>query len=228
MKTLCIDIGGSGIKAMVFDENGQAVTERSRIPTPQPALPSAVLDVVHELARAQGDFDRVSVGFPGVVADGITKTAPNLHVDWAGVNLADEVSRRAGGKPTRCANDADVQGLAVIEGKGLEMVITLGTGMGSGLYLDGRSVPNLELGHHPLIKGKTYEDRVSNAARKKIGKKRWNKRVREVIHQMEPVFNYRKLYIGGGNTRDLERDGLPANVQVVENVAGLIGGIHLW
>jgi len=228
MKTLCIDIGGSGIKAMVFDESGTAVTERSRIETPKPALPSAVFEVIHELVRAQGEFDRVSIGFPGVVADGVTKTAPNLHTDWAGVNLADEVSQRAEGKPVRCANDADVQGLAVVEKKGLEMVLTLGTGLGSGLYLDGHCVPNLELGHHPFRKGKTYEQRVCQAERKKIGNKRWNKRVREIISQLEPIFNYRKLFIGGGNTRHLDRSGLPANVVVVDNVAGLIGGIHLW
>jgi polyphosphate glucokinase len=228
MKTLCIDIGGSGIKGMVFDEAGNALTERTRIETPQPAIPVAVLEVVGQLVAAQGDFDRVSVGFPGVVTDGVTKTAPNLHPEWAGVSLADEVCKRAHGKPVRCANDADVQGLAVIEGKGLEMVLTLGTGLGSGLYVDGRSVPNLELGHHPFRKGETYEERVCQAERKRIGNKKWNKRVREIISQLEPIFNYRKLYLGGGNTRHLDRDGLPGNVAIVDNVAGLKGGIHLW
>jgi polyphosphate glucokinase len=108
------------------------------------------------------------------------------------------------------------------------MLITLGTGLGCGLYIDGRYVPNLELGHHPFRKGKTYEERVSNAERKRIGVKRWNRRVREVVEQVEPIFNYRKLYLGGGNARHLIREELPANVQVVDNVAGLLGGIKLW
>jgi polyphosphate glucokinase len=226
-RTLCIDIGGSGIKAIVLDERGEAVTERARIETPQPSEPEAVLGVVDELVRGQGEFDRVSVGFPGVVVDGITKTAPNLDPAWAGFALADEVQRRTG-KPVKVANDAGIQGLGVIEGAGVEVVITLGTGMGFGLYVDGRYVPNIELAHHPFKKGESYEDRIDNATRKKIGKKKWNKRVREVIAQVEPIFNYRKLYLGGGNARHVDTEALPENVQIVDNVAGLLGGIKLW
>jgi polyphosphate glucokinase len=227
MRTLCIDIGGTGIKAIVLDDSGAAKTERARIETPQPAEPDAVLAVVDELVRAQGEFDRVSVGFPGVVLDGVTKTAPNLDQSWAGFPIADELQRRTG-KPVRVANDAGIQGLGVIEGKGLEMVITLGTGMGCGLYIDGRYVPNLELAHHFCKNDETYEERISNAARKRIGKKKWNKRVRRIIAMLEPIFNYRKLYIGGGNAKHLEPEGLPENVQIVDNVAGLMGGIKLW
>jgi polyphosphate glucokinase len=226
-RTLSIDIGGSGIKAIVLDDKGTPITERARIETPQPAVPESVLDVIEQLARAQGEFDRVSVGFPGVVIEGVTKTAPNLDPSWAGFALAEDVQRRTG-KPVRVANDAGIQGLGVIEGKGVEAVITLGTGMGFGLYVDGRYVPNIELGHHPLKKGKSYEDRVDNATRKKIGNKRWNRRVREVIAQVEPIFNYRKLYLGGGNARHVKPEGLPENVQIVDNVAGLLGGIKLW
>lgn len=228
MRTLCIDIGGSGIKAMVYDADGVPQTDRVRIETPQPALPDAVLEVISRQIAEHGDFDRISIGFPGVVVDGVTRTAPNLAPEWAGVLLADEVSKRAGGKPVRVANDADVQGLAVIEGRGLEMTITLGTGMGSALYFEGHLVPNLELGHHPFRKGRTYEEWVSERQRKEIGNKKWNKRVREVIAQLDPIFNYRKLYVGGGNTRRLEREGLPDNVVVVDNVAGMLGGIKLW
>ena len=226
-RTLCIDIGGTGIKAIVLDENGNAVTERARLETPRPAEPQAVLEVIDRLITSSGEFDRVSVGFPGVVIEGVTKTAPNLDPSWAEFALADQLQRRTG-KPVRVANDAGIQGLGVIEGKGVEAVITLGTGMGFGLYVDGRYVPNIELGHHPFKKGQSYEDRVDNATRKEIGSKRWNKRVREVIAQVEPIFNYRKLYIGGGNARHVKTEGLPDNVQVVDNVAGLLGGIKLW
>lgn len=227
MRTLTIDIGGSGIKAIVLDESGAPVTERARIETPRPAEPAAVLGVIDELVKAQGEFDRVSIGFPGVVVDGVTKTAPNLDPSWAGFPLGDTIQKKTG-KPVRVANDAGIQGLGVIEGRGLEMVITLGTGLGCGLYIDGRYVPNLELAHHPFKKGESYEDRVDNATRKKVGNKKWNKRVREVIAQLEPIFNYRKLYVGGGNARHVVTDGLPENVQIVDNVAGLLGGIKLW
>jgi len=227
MRTLCIDIGGSGIKAIILDLQGKPVTERARIETPDPATPDAVLSVIHELARQQGQFDRVSVGFPGVVIDGTTKTAPNLHATWTGFPLARNIEERVQ-KPVRAANDAGVQGLGVVDGRGVEAVVTLGTGMGFGLYVDGRYVPNIELAHHPFEKGKTYEERVDNAARKKIGNKRWNRRVRDVIATMEPIFNYRRLYLGGGNARHVLKDGLPENVTLIDNVAGLLGGIRLW
>ncbi len=227
MRTLCIDIGGTGIKAIVVDAAGAALTERARLETPKPAVPEAVLAVIDELIRSQGDFDRVSLGFPGVVMDGITKTAPNLDDSWAGFAITEHLQRKTS-KPVRVANDAGIQGLGVIEGRGLEMVITLGTGLGCGLYIDGRYVPNLELAHHPMKKNQTYEDRVGNAARKKIGNKKWNRRVREVIAQLEPIFNYRRLYIGGGNAKHLDRDGLPESVTIVDNTAGLFGGIKLW
>lgn len=227
MKTLCVDIGGTGIKAIVIEPNGHPVTERARLPTPKPARPAEVLAALRQLLGAQGEFDRISIGFPGVVEEGVTKTAPNLHEAWSGFHLAEEIEKQYK-KPVRIANDADIQGLAVIEGRGVEMLITLGTGMGAGLYIHGHLVPNLELGHHPLRKGKTYEQRVSNAERKRVGNARWNKRVREAIGQLEPIFNYRILYVGGGNTKYLEAERLPSNVRVIENIAGLLGGIRLW
>jgi polyphosphate glucokinase len=227
MRTLCIDIGGSGIKAIVVDDHGKALTERARIDTPRPAVPDACLRVIEDLAAAQGKFDRVSIGFPGVVIDGTTRSAPNLDPKWTGFALATEVEKRLG-KPVRAANDAGVQGLGVIEGRGTEVVITLGTGMGFGLYVDGKYVPNIEMAHHPFRDRKTYEQRVGQAARDDVGNKRWNKRVRKVIEQLEPILNYRKLYLGGGNSKHVNTTGLPANVEIVDNVAGLLGGIRLW
>jgi polyphosphate glucokinase len=227
MRTLCIDIGGTGTKAIVLDPEGKPLTERMRVDTPRPATPDALLEVLAGLIQEAGEFDRISVGFPGVVIDGVTKTAPNLDLSWAGFPLAETLLERTG-KPVRIANDCGVQGLAVIEGKGVEMVLTFGTGMGCALYVDGRYVPNIELGHHPFSKGKTYQDRVRDSERKRIGKKRWNKRVREVLSTIEPIFNYRHLYLGGGNSRLLQAALLPPNVTVVDNLAGLLGGIRLW
>jgi len=227
MRTLCIDIGGTGIKGMVLDAEANPLTERVRIRTPQPAMPEAVLGVMDELIRAVGEFDRISVGFPGVVMGGITRTAPNLDPRWSDYPLAQELERRTA-RRARVINDAGLQGLGVIEGRGTEILVTLGTGMGFGLYVDGRYVPNVELAHHPLRKRKTYEERVSNEVRKKIGKRRWNERVRQAITQILPIFNPRKLYLGGGNARYVEVEALPDEVVIVDNVMGLRGGVRLW
>jgi polyphosphate glucokinase len=227
MRTLSIDIGGTGIKAILLDAAGVPVTERARVATPQPATPAAVLDVLDALAHQLGAFDRVSVGFPGVVKSGVIRTAPHLDPSWSGVPLRDELERRTGGKPVRVLNDAVVHGLDVITGEGLEVAITLGTGLGCCLYVDGKPF-QIELGHHPFEGGKTYEARIGDAALEAAGKKKWNKRMLRVIAQMEALLNYDRLYIGGGNSRHLVREGLPENVQIVDNNAGLLGGIRLW
>lgn len=226
IKTLAVDIGGSGIKVMVLDENGRPLTERARKETPRPAKPAPILNIIVELAATQGDFDRVSVGFPGVVHDGVTHTAPNLDPEWQGFHLAEELSKLLN-KPVRTANDADVQGYGAISGQGLELVLTLGTGLGSALFIDGKLVPNLELAHHPFRKGETYEQQVGRAALDKIGKAKWNRRVRRMIEQLDKTINYRTLYIGGGNAKKLTED-LPPNVKIVSNETGLLGGIALW
>jgi polyphosphate glucokinase len=194
--------------------------------TPKPATPDAVMKAIWSVIEPLGEFDRVSVGFPGVVIDNITRTAPNLHPDWADFPLGEKLSDGCR-RPVRVANDAGVQGFGVIEGNGVEMVLTFGTGMGTALYLDGRYVPNLELAHHPFKKKKTYEEYVSREALKKIGKKKWNKRVAEVVAQVLPIWNPRKLYLGGGNAKHLKIT-LPENVSITPNIAGLLGGIALW
>jgi len=226
VRTLAIDIGGTGLKALILGPDGAALTERARIETPHPATPDAVLPVLWQLVAPLGEFDRVSVGFPGVVVDGVTQTAPNLDTTWQGFALGQAISDQLR-KPARVLNDAGVQGFGVIEGKGVEMVLTLGTGLGCALFVDGRYVPNLELAHHPYGNGKTYEEFVGNEAREKCGKKQWNKRVGKVIAQLLPIFNPRVMYLGGGNAKHLKIE-LPENVKIVDNVAGLLGGIALW
>jgi polyphosphate glucokinase len=221
-RTLCIDIGGTGLKMEVVGEDAGAAGEPARVVTPHPATPKTVLDTLIGMIPAQGEFDRVSVGFPGVVFDGVIKTAPNLDPSWRDFDLASAL-QQATGKPVRVCNDADVQGYGDIEGKGVEMVLTLGTGLGSAVYIDGRLVPNLELGHAPFKDGKTYEDFLSDATLKK-----WRKRVREVVDELEPIWNWRLLYLGGGNSRLLRPDDLPDNVRIAPNSAGLTGGIALW
>lgn len=225
-RTLAIDIGGSGLKALVLGPDGKPLTERQRVATPKPATPKAVMGALTKLIGPLGEFDRVSAGFPGVVQEGVTMTAHNLHKGWVGFNLAQELSE-ATGRPVRVLNDAGVQGFGVIEGRGVEMVLTLGTGMGCALYVDGKYVPNLELAHHPFRHGKTYEEYVGNAALKRVGRKKWNKHVERVLQQIQPIFNPRKIYVGGGNARLLDIP-FAENVRITENVAGLLGGFALW
>ena len=225
LQTLAVDIGGSGIKVMVLDERGNPLTERDRVETPETPTPDAVLDAIVALAEDK-PYDRVSVGFPGVVKLGQTLTAANLHPDWIGFDLGSGLSDRLG-KPTRVVNDADMQGMGAISGQGVEMVITLGTGVGSALFLAGSLVPNLELGHHPFQKEETYEQQLGRAALDRVGKKRWNGRLEKAIAMIEHLFNYDRLYIGGGNTKKIDLT-LPVNVEIVPNVAGLLGGLALW
>jgi polyphosphate glucokinase len=224
--TLSIDIGGTGLKALILGPEGEPRTDRVRVETPQPATPVRVIRAIFELIEPLGDFDRVSVGFPGVVVDGVTKTAPNLHDMWRGFDLAGALAERTR-RPVRVLNDAGVQGFGVIEGRGVEMVLTLGTGLGCALFVNGVYVPNLELAHHPFKKGKTYEEYVGARALKKVGKKKWNRRVAEALMQIDPIWNPTQIYLGGGNAKHL-RFALPAHVKVTENVAGLLGGIALW
>jgi polyphosphate glucokinase len=224
--TFAIDIGGTGIKGLLLDAEGKPATERLRADTPNPATPDAVLQILDELSQKLRDFDRVSVGFPGVVKRGATLTAHNLDQKWVGFELEKVLTRRWK-KPVRVANDAAVQGLAAIRGKGVELVITLGTGFGSSLFTDGHLVPGLELAHHPWRKKKTYEDFLGKNALQKLGRKRWNRVLEKAIAQLELLFNYDHLYIGGGNAMKIDFP-LPKHVTRVPNADGLLGGAALW
>lgn len=224
-RTLAVDIGGTGTKIEILDAAGKPVSERIRVPTPKPATPRALIRVIRKLAEAAGEFDRVSVGFPGVVKNGRIYTAPNLDKGWNNLML-DKLLARKLGKPVRVANDADIQGLGSVTGRGIELVITLGTGFGSVIFSDGHRI-HLELGHAPFHKGKTYEEELGIRALKKKGKRKWNKLLREAIDDLAITFDYDRLYIGGGNTRYIKFE-LPKNVKLVSNLQGLLGGIKLW
>ncbi len=227
LRTLTIDIGGTGIKALPIDGEGAPLGERSRVLTPSPSTPDRVLEVVRQMIDAQEPFARVSVGFPGVVTRGVVRTGPNLGTEaWRGFDLQSSIAEYTG-TPVRVINDADLQGYGVIECEGVEIVLTLGTGLGTGLYVNGHLVPNLELAHHPLTKNKTYEDLVSDAERKRVGEKEWRKGVERVFETLDALFHYDLMHIGGGNARHL-KGPFPDNVRVFENVEGMTGGIRLW
>lgn len=226
VQTLAVDIGGSGVKTMVLDNSGKPLTDRLRAKTPNPATPRAISAIIAAFAKQLGEFDRVSVGFPGVIKKGVVYTAANLDRKWIGYDFAGNLAKELG-KPVRVANDAVVQGLGAVSGIGVELVITLGTGMGAGLYLDGRPIPSLEMGHHPFRNGKTYEDELGRRALEREGRKKWNKRLGEAIDQLYRLFYYDRLYIGGGNAAKIAIK-LPKNATVISNEDGILGGIRLW
>jgi polyphosphate glucokinase len=226
-RTLGIDVGGSHIKGAVLDPRGRMVTERIKVDTPDDLRPAKLVSIVAELARELGPFERVSVGFPGVVRDGAVRTAPNLGTErFRGFPLARKLSQKLG-RPVRVANDADVQGLGAITGKGIEVVVTLGTGFGSALFCNGQLAPHLELGHHPFRDQHTYEDLLGAEGLRKRGTARWNRDVMRAIETLRALVDFDHLYIGGGNARRLTID-LPPDVSVVSNDAGIWGGVQLW
>lgn len=224
---LAIDVGGSGLKATVFDDAGTMLCERVRIDTPTGEAPDAIVTLLAKLVAPLPAYTRVAVGFPGMVRDGVVRTAPNLgNAGWTGFPLA-RALQHALGRPVRVANDADVQGLGVIRGQGIEMVITLGTGFGTGLYENGRVCPHLEISHQPFRKGETYDQQLGNAARKRVGAAKWQKRVLRAIDNLRVLVDFDHLYVGGGNARKIDCS-LPDDVTIVDNQAGLAGGVALW
>jgi polyphosphate glucokinase len=245
--TLAIDIGGTGLKASVLDAGGAMVADRVRVSTTYPMPPDGEGGMVPALTKLVASLpaaDRVSAGFPGMVRGGRILSAPHfecakgpgsptdsgLRSAWDHFDLAGALSA-ALGKPTKVANDADVQGLAVVAGTGLEFVITLGTGFGTALFLDGRLLPHLEIAHQPFRKNETYNDQLGERTRKEIGLERWNRRVRKAIAMLDMMLFFDHLYLGGGNAHRVVRSELGPVLErttVIDNTAGILGGIKLW
>lgn len=226
-RILSIDIGGSNIKATILDCQGALQNEYKKVPTPIPASPENVIEAIQELLKNFEGYNLVSVGFPGYVRNGRVLTAPNLDTAlWRNFNLQDKL-KNVLNKPVRLVNDADLQGLGVVKGKGLEMVITLGTGFGTALLLDGNLLPHLELAHHPVCGNKTYDQYIGEKAFKKHGEEKWNRRMMQVLAILKAVFNYDHLFISGGNASKL-RFKLDENITIVSNRDGIKGGARLW
>jgi polyphosphate glucokinase len=238
--TLAIDVGGTGLKAVVLSPTGEMVSERVRHETPYPCPPPVLLDQLDALAKTQPEYDRVSVGFPGAIRRGRVREVPafsrrkpgegpdpDLVNQWSGFELETELEERFG-KPTRVANDADVQGCAVVTGRGMELVITLGTGVGSAVFFDGALLPHMELSHGRFAEGLSIEVACGDHHREKIGNKHWRKLVMSALDALEAMVLPDHLYIGGGNAKRLDADTLGPNRTVVPNISGLLGGIKLW
>lgn len=242
--TLAVDCGGSGIKACVLDASAAMASERVRMPTPYPCPPTILVASIAGLTAGLPPYDRVAVGLPGLVRHGVvyatphyvteagpfTPRRPDLVTAWAGYDIQSALGS-ALGHPVRVANDAEIQGLAVVAGKGYEVVLTLGTGLGFAQFDDGRLLPKVELSQHPSRKGETYDERLGNVARLRVGNATWSRRVARAVETLRPVLWWDRLYLGGGNTKHLRPPviaDLGPSVQVVPNTAGLLGGVRLW
>ncbi len=238
--TLAVDLGGTGLKASVLDHAGKMEHARVRVPTPYPLSPDVLVSAIADLVKPLPRFDRVSLGFPGMVRAGHVLSAPHfisprgpdgkpsksLVAAWTGCDLQHSLGA-ALKKPTRVANDADLQGSAVVTGDGLEVVLTLGTGFGSAVFYEGKLAPHMELAHHPFLNGRTYNEVIGEAGRRADGNKKWSKQVAKAVEAVRGLLFFDHCYLGGGNATKLKGD-LPDDVSVVDNTAGILGGIKLW
>jgi polyphosphate glucokinase len=226
-RILCIDVGGSGLKAAVISPRGKYLVKRHRVRTPKRRKPRDIVKTLAELVAPMGRFDRVTIGFPGVVKRGRVISAPHFGTkDWHGFDLAGAMRKKLG-KPVVLLNDADVQGLAVIEGKGLELVCTLGTGFGTAWFRDGELMPHMDLAHLVVRRKDDFDIYVGDKTRRQLGNHHWNRRIKKLIGVLETVFAYDRLYLGGGNSRCVKFK-LPRNVTLVSNDAGMEGGAFAW
>ncbi len=226
-RILAFDIGGTGLKAAIVDAQGKFLSEKVRVLTPHPCPPKLMVKLLVELVQPLGRFDAITIGFPGYVKNGVVRTAPNLGTrDWAGFAL-EKALAKALGKPARLINDADVQGLGAIKGKGLELVVTLGTGFGTAWFRDGELLPHLEFAHVPMHHRHDFDAYIGEVQRKTLSAHIWNKRVQRALEILRVVFNYDHLYIGGGNANRITFK-LPPHATLIPNEDDMIGAAFVW
>ena len=240
VRTLAVDVGGSGIKAAVLDSEGDLLVDRVRMETPYPCPPERLVASIDELTTGLPSAHRASIGYPGLVRDGRVIEVPSLSratydgeadpalvAQWHGFDLGRALAQVLD-VPTLVVNDADMQACAVVEGEGMEFVLTLGTGVGTALFNDGHLLPHLELSHGPFRDGQSFDIALGNVERKKIGKKTWVARVREAIHHFDEMIVFDRIYVGGGNAKHLEPGDIGPKGRIVPNSAGVVGGVRLW
>lgn len=242
--TLTVDCGGGSIRATVLDAAGTQHAPPVRVPTPYPLPPERLAATIADLAARLPAADRATVGMPGMIRHGVvvstphyvtvagprTAVRPDLAEAWADRDMA-ALLTEALGYPTLVLNDAEVHGAGVIAGTGVELVLTLGTGLGSALFDGGALAPHLELSHAPVRRGTTYDDWLGAHARRLLGDGMWSRRVREAVADLRPVFRWDRLYLGGGNARRITPRALAAlgdDVVVVPDSAALAGGVRAW
>jgi polyphosphate glucokinase len=237
MHALGIDIGGSGIKGAPVDvATGRLLAPRQKIPTPRPAKPDAIADVVKQLTTSFSWSGPVGITFPGVVMDGVTRTAANLDRAWLGMD-ARALFGKATGDSVRVLNDADAAGVAEmtfgagIGEKGTVLMLTFGTGIGSALFTDGVLVPNTEFGHVE-IRGHDAETRASERAKElhDLSWGKWAGRVDEYLQHIEAMLSPQLIIVGGGVSKQSEKwvprlTGIKARIvpAALLNEAGIVG-----
>lgn len=215
-----------------------------RTPTPYPLPPELLVQIFVDLAARLPRADRVTVGMPGMIREGqviatphyVTKTGPRSKVlpelvdRWAGYDMKAAV-QQALGIPALVLNDAEVAGSSLVVGRGLEMMLTLGTGLGNAIFHNGNLAPHAELSQGNVRWGLTFDDYLGEHERLRLGDAHWSRRVRRVLEGFQPVYQWDTLYLGGGNSRRItryHRTRMPAGVQVVSNEAGMLGGVRAW
>jgi polyphosphate glucokinase len=237
MDALGIDIGGTGIKAAPVDvTTGKLLADRQKIETPRPALPDPVADVVKQLTTAFNWSGPVGITFPGVVIDGVTRTAANLDPAWCGLNTGD-LFGKAIGNPVRVLNDADAAGIAEMTfgagagEQGTVLMLTFGTGIGSALFIKGILVPNTEFGHVE-IRGRDAESRASEHAKNlhDLSWSKWAGHVGEYLQHIEALLSPDLMIVGGGVSRQSDKwvprlTGIRARIvpAAMLNEAGIVG-----
>ena len=237
MEVLGIDVGGSGIKgALVHMETGEMLSDRFRIPTPEGRKPEDMAEVVAQIVEYFNYNGPVGCGFPSVVKKGICKSPGNLHKSWVGVDI-EKLFEKASGNDFTVINDADAAGYATMNygiGKGMKgfvIMITIGTGLGSGAFLDGRLIPNFELGQIPYKKYEKIESWAAASARKReaLSWEKWGKRFNKFLELVELIVSPDTIILGGGTSKyfgeyeeyiTIDTEVIPAGLQ---NHAGIIG-----
>ena len=242
--TLSIDCGGLSIKASVLDEDGTMHAPAVAVPTPYPLSPAKLIEVFQEIAAHLPAFDRITVGFPGMVRHGVvvhtphyinvkgprTRVDPELYTAWTGLDFRSLVEKNLA-KPTLMLNDAEVHGAGVVAGSGFEVVLTLGTGLGCAVFDGGKLAPHIELSHAPIRRSMNYDTWIGEHERRRLGDSFWSRRIRSMISDLRPVFHWDRLYLGGGNARRIKPNDLAAlgdDVVIVPNAAGIVGGVRAW
>ena len=237
MELLGIDIGGSGIKAAIVDTNtGELITERHRIPTPNPRTPDAMAKVVQQMIEHFQWEKGVGCSFPTTIVDGQCIHFGNLSEKWLGVKV-EKLFKKQCGVPFYVSNDADLAGVAEMNlgagkgEKGVTLVITIGTGIGSGLFYKGKLIPNLEIGKMLHSNGEIIEYFTADSVRKKedLSLKEWALRFDQLLKYAKIVFSPSLIILGGGNSKKYDTfkehltTDVPIKVAEFKNNAGIIG-----
>ena len=242
--TLTVDCGGTGIKASVLDKGGKVLIDFPYLKTPYPLSPSKLISLIEDFVKADNRIKRVTVGLPGMIRGGkviviphyVNASGPRGVVDphlkkaWYGFDMQSMLKKKLK-LPTLVLNDAVVHASAVITGKGLETVLTFGTGLGSAIFSDGVIAPHLEISHATIRYGKSIDSWIGEQARRRLGNQLWSRRVKSLIQELYPMIIWDKLYIGGGNAQRISKSALKSfdyKVKIIPNSAGVTGGVKAW